>query len=569
MITSRKELSALPGVHRLHLDVMTETEALQLLGEVVGHELVAEQPQAAVEVVRRCGLLPLAIRIAGGQHGRLQHRDGAGGLEGLAARLADDTDRLDTLTTLDAGVRRSIMLSVDALAAGDPARDVPAAKAFGCLALFDGDRFPLRAAAKVLELPIDAAENLLEHLVDVHLLETPTLHQYRIHDLVRDVGREIATTELDESARADVRRREFDCYLAMLWRYDDLTPPGDASRPLDGRVWSADAEDVVDRSLVIEWLEAELPNLVRLVRRSAASSAEDQVAAVRMALGMWRLALALLRFGEAREALILVVGLPIEKDTRLEWTLLYRTGALCDGLALYEEGLYWRRLALPVARELADPTSLAATLIDVGYGLGRLGRPAEGLAFVEEALEVTERFEVHVYEVGGLVAVGALAGWLGDLARQRSAFDRAISLMPVRSQPVPATVHRNLIGRSLQESGQYEAALAVLTEALAQARAHQAEVIESDSLLELGSTWLAMGEHAQAREVFAAGLEIAVRYPADHREGGLRHQLGLALTGLGLMDEARQEWQQAIALYKRMADPRAKEVSELLDGTAR
>jgi tetratricopeptide (TPR) repeat protein len=261
-----------------------------------------------------------------------------------------------------------------------------------------------------------------------------------------------------------------------------------------------------------------------------------------------------------------VVGLPIEKDTRLEWTLVYRTGALCDGLGLYEEGLYWRRLALPVARELADPTSLVATLIDVGYGLGRVGRAAEGLVFAEEALAVIERFEVHIFEVGGLVAVGALAGWLGDLARQRSAFDRAISLMPVRSKPVSAVVHRNLIGRSLQESGQYEAALAVLTEALTQARAHQAEVIESDSLLELGCTRLATGEHAQAREMLTAGLEIAVRYPADHREAALRHQLGLALTALGLVDGARQEWQQANMLYQRMADPRAKEVRELLDG---
>ncbi|TDO54507.1 NB-ARC domain-containing protein [Kribbella sp. VKM Ac-2527] len=577
VITSRQELSALPGVHHLHLDVMTEAEALKLFGEVVGHDLVAEQPEASVQVVHRCGLLPLAIRIAGGQLSRLQHEYGAGGLEELAARLADDADRLDMLTTPDVGVRRSIMLSVAALASGDPARDVPvttyagarrtAAEAFGCLALFDGDRFPLRAAAKVLELPMEAAENLLEHLVDVHLLENPALHQYRMHDLVRDVGRELATTELDESARADVRRREFDCYLAMLWRYDDLTPPGDAWRPPDGRGWSADAEDVVERSQVIEWLEAELPNVVRLVRGLAAGSAEDQVAAVRMALGMWRVAITLVRFGEAREALTLVVGLPIDKDTKLEWTLVYRTGALCDGLGLYEEGLYWRRLALPVARELADPTSLAATLIDVGYGLGRVGRAAEGLAFAEEALAVIERFEVHIFEVGGLVAVGALAGWLGDLARQRSAFDRAISLMSARSKPVSAVVHRNLIGRSLQESGQYEAALSVLTEALTQARALQAEVIESDSLLELGCTWLALGEQAQAREVLTAGLEIAVRYPADHREGALRHQLGLALTALGLLDEARQEWEQANMLYQRMADPRAKEVRELLDET--
>jgi len=58
VITSRQQLSALPGVHHLQLDVMTEAEALKLFGEVVGHDLVAEQPEAAAQVVRRCGLLP-------------------------------------------------------------------------------------------------------------------------------------------------------------------------------------------------------------------------------------------------------------------------------------------------------------------------------------------------------------------------------------------------------------------------------------------------------------------------------------------------------------------------------
>lgn len=216
LITSRRRLSGLPGVRRIDLDVLAEREAVQLLAEIVGLDVITQNPEDALHVVRRCGLLPLAIRIAGGQSGK-----SAQGLEELAAQLADDAGRLNALTGPGRLVNNSIALSLAALSRGHRV-DVAAAEAFPLLALFDGDWFPLRAAAKVLGRPMQDTEDLLERLVDLHLLETPALHRYRLHDLVREIGRDLARTTLSEAELTEVFHRELTCYLAVLWRYAEL-----------------------------------------------------------------------------------------------------------------------------------------------------------------------------------------------------------------------------------------------------------------------------------------------------------------------------------------------------------
>jgi tetratricopeptide (TPR) repeat protein len=281
---------------------------------------------------------------------------------------------------------------------------------------------------------------------------------------------------------------------------------------------------------------------------------------------MPRLAVVLSQYGEAHAALVAVARTPVELDPRLEIGRLYYMGFMDACLGLYEASIPWNREAVELARELTDPNQLIAGLIDLGYSLGRAGRAAEGLPHAEEALAVIERQQVERFEVGANVAVGALAGWLGDLERQRAAFDRAIFLMPSRSPLGPSAVHRSLIGRSLQEAGQYEASLQVLNGALADAREANLEITESDLLSELGRTYLELGDWTKAHDALTTGLEIALRFPADHLEPAARHYLGQALAGLGRPAEARHHWELALTKYQQAADPRAGQVVELLEG---
>ncbi|WP_328330665.1 NB-ARC domain-containing protein [Kribbella sp. NBC_00382] len=564
VITSRQRLSELPGAQTIDLGVLDQRDAVQLLGEVVGPSVVSEDPESALRVVQRCGLLPLAVRIAGGQASR-----SAQALRELASRLADDPGRLDALTGPDGVVNSTIGLSVAALSAGNEL-DVAAAEAFPLVALFDGDWFPLRAAAKVLARSLDDTEELLERLVDLHLVDTPALHRYRLHDLVRDVGRESARRTRADGDLTDAFQRELECYRAMVWRYVELAQ-GDNLVDLygawTGPSWSADADDLSDRQRILEWLEVELPNLVRLVRAASDGDAGDRLTAVQVALGMPHLGRGLMRFAEVHEATSIVVGLQVELDPRLEHGRMAQMAFTCGWLGQHVEAQRWCDIELPLARAIAEPTQLSSSLITRASNLLSLNRPAEGLPDAEEALRIILESGARTYESAANVAIGTLAGQLGDLARQRQTFDRALQVLP-NPRPTTAALARTLIGGSLRSSGQCEAALAVLERALEQSRESKAEALEALVLTELGTTWLAMGDHVRACEALTDGLTIAVRYPREHREAELRHQLGHALTGLGMAAEARAEWEEAIVLHDRMADPRADEVRALLAGLA-
>jgi transcriptional regulator with XRE-family HTH domain len=113
LVTSRDRLSGLvatEGARLVSLDVLAPGEAVELLAGVVGHDRVAAEPEAAAEVARLCGYLPLAVRIAAA---RLAARPAMGVAE-LAERLAGQ-HLLAELTAGDRAVRASFALSYEGL----------------------------------------------------------------------------------------------------------------------------------------------------------------------------------------------------------------------------------------------------------------------------------------------------------------------------------------------------------------------------------------------------------------------------------------------------------------------
>jgi DNA-binding SARP family transcriptional activator len=65
LVTSRAGLASLPGAQAVHLDVLSQAEAVRLLGHIIGLERVDREPETADRIVAGCGGLPLAIRMAG------------------------------------------------------------------------------------------------------------------------------------------------------------------------------------------------------------------------------------------------------------------------------------------------------------------------------------------------------------------------------------------------------------------------------------------------------------------------------------------------------------------------
>ena len=155
---SRRRLTGLDMRGLIDLDVLTGTEALALLTDLAPR--VSDEHEAAREIVRLCGGLPLALRIVGTKLRSRPHQTVAD----LADRLADERNRLDELVDGDREIRASFLLSYDSL-------DEPEQRAFRLLALMPDTGFPAWAAAAVFDVDARTAERLLESLVDVNLLE--------------------------------------------------------------------------------------------------------------------------------------------------------------------------------------------------------------------------------------------------------------------------------------------------------------------------------------------------------------------------------------------------------------
>jgi DNA-binding SARP family transcriptional activator len=184
LVTSRVRLAALDGAEGVTLGMLSAREALRLLGAAAGSPRVDREQAAAAEVVRQCGQLPAAIRIAAAW---LRRRP-AWTVALLAEWLAEEPGRLTALRAEDR--------SLESMFAGSCDRLPPAARRlFRLLGLAGGRDVDVAAAAALAGTDLAAAEPVLEHLLDQHLLDQQAAGTYALHPLLAAYGCQLALAE--------------------------------------------------------------------------------------------------------------------------------------------------------------------------------------------------------------------------------------------------------------------------------------------------------------------------------------------------------------------------------------
>jgi hypothetical protein len=265
LVTSRAHLSGLEAAHLLTLDVLDADEAVALLAKLAGPARVDAEPEAARSIVRLCGWLPLAVRIAGARlRARPQWR-----LALLAERLADEHRRLDELTAGDLGVRASVALSYRG-------RSQEEQRLFRLLGLLVAPSFPAWVAAALLDVELAEAEDLLERLVDAQLVDAAGEDQagqlrYRLHDLLRVFARERLHDEERAPARRTSLERVLQVYLTLAGRADSLLVPSGLGRhggDAAGRQHADHPAAATAERDPLGWLEAERASLVAAVKQA-------------------------------------------------------------------------------------------------------------------------------------------------------------------------------------------------------------------------------------------------------------------------------------------------------------
>ncbi|MEV8325699.1 BTAD domain-containing putative transcriptional regulator [Kitasatospora sp. NPDC056731] len=164
LVTSRSQLAGLASVHRVTVPPFAPAEALDLLGRIVGTGRTGTDRAAAARIVEACGLLPLAVRVAGTRLAVLRHLP----LAEYAARLADPAGALDELVAGDVTVRARLDSGWRDLS--DQGRLALGRLAALPLSLL----FTLPEAATALGRPERLALRTLEALTDTGAVTSPT-----------------------------------------------------------------------------------------------------------------------------------------------------------------------------------------------------------------------------------------------------------------------------------------------------------------------------------------------------------------------------------------------------------
>lgn len=180
VVTSRDSLTGLvvtDAAHRLTLDLLDVPEALALVTGILGAHRAEAEPDAVGELIRLCGRLPLALRIAASRTAAHPHLSVAD----VVADLADDRTRLDVLSESGdehAAVRAVFDWSYQQL----PPEQALLLRRLG---LHPGPDLSLPAAAALVQQSPAETRPLLTGLSDAHLIEPVAGGRYRFHDLLR------------------------------------------------------------------------------------------------------------------------------------------------------------------------------------------------------------------------------------------------------------------------------------------------------------------------------------------------------------------------------------------------
>ena len=518
LATSRARLATLTGASLVELGVLPEGAAVALLGALAGPERVAADRQAAEEVARMCGGLPLAVRIAAA---RLRSRPGWT-VATLAEHLADRRRRLARLKVEGLEVRASFALSYDELPEA-------AARTFRLLGLLAGPETTVEVAAALTGDDPAGAKDAVEGLVDAQLLEVVEPGRYRLHGLLYLFAQELAAGEPAEEQRAALER-------ALGWLATRANEADDVLRgepPTTGQEGDADsaARAFPDRAAALAWLAAERPNLV-----AAVHLAFEQ----RLYPLAWQLAAGLDTFFAYRgfwpqwldSQTVAVQAARAAGNRRAEARTLYNLGYVCRELRRFDEALDSYQQALAIFREMGDHHGEGAALSSLGTVYAELRRFQQAIEHYQQALAISR-------EVGQRHSEGPTLNNLGNVYKELRRFDEALdhyqqALATSREagdRPAEGALSMDL-GEVYEAQGRLEKAMLSYEQALAIFE-------EQGDRLQQGVALAKMGDVARRQRQRGKAISFHTRSLAIFQQLGDRHRQDWAL--MTLADLAREQ----------------------------
>ncbi|GAA3677268.1 tetratricopeptide repeat protein [Nonomuraea antimicrobica] len=417
VVTSHRQLGELlvAGARPVRLAPLEAEQGVSLLARMLGDDRVAAEPQWAGELVRLCGGLPIALRVAGA---RLAQRP-AWTIARLVGELTDAEQRLDRLTSEG---RARVEAVFQSAYEGLPETAARLYRLLGAIPVAD---FGLGTVRAVLA---HQPEEALDLLLDANLVEEAEEGRYRFHDLVRLHAARCGQRQEPAREREAALRRVAEWYVGQVAAADAAM--GRRLRLADhGARLSAVGQPFGTRGEAVEWLEAERTNVLAVVRAAAAREWDDLVWQVAEALwplhhdrGHYADWLEVNRLGV--EAALRLGALAVEARMRNQLARAHVE------LGAYEQADEELRRAWQAALDSGERRMEAVVLESFGRAALAQGEPGRAVERFAAALAIHQ-------EAGNQRGVGLQSYHIG-LANNRegrygealAAFERAQSLLP-------------------------------------------------------------------------------------------------------------------------------------------
>jgi tetratricopeptide (TPR) repeat protein len=512
LITTRGALTGLivrEGARPMPLDVLPPDQAVKLLGDLVGDDRLADEPEATATLARYCGCLPLALRIVAMRLTSSYHLTAAD----LVEELAETRERLDVLATDDeyANVRAVFSWSYRALAHA-------AARLFRLLGLPTGMDIDVAALAALADLSAAEVKKLVGVLVGAHLLEESGPRRYRMHDLLRVYAAECATAEESpESANAAIVRL-LNWYLYAV--VAAVTVFGPHFQRLELRTVDPDRAPptFADDRRALQWCDRERDNLMAAVTL-AADTGECELG--------WQIPRALF-------------GYFIVRKCYPEWTSATGIGVACAQRVGDRAAEAWLRTSLLLSQRSSKPEVVVAQYDDV----------------IAVWREVGDRWG----EAWALRDVGVTYNLLGRFQEAAETLERALAIQTeLGDEAAESTTLRDLAG-PYRALGRLVDAQRSLERALTIRRALGNQRLTGQILDELSQLYGDQGRLAEAIDVGDQAIAIFAEIGHRHEEAAAHEHLAETLTGADRVDDADPHLLAALAVYESARDPRAERI---------
>ncbi|NBE92327.1 tetratricopeptide repeat protein [Nonomuraea sp. K271] len=549
VITSRRALS-LDAVHHLALGLLTPDEARALL--IAGIGCTGTDPEAAKDIVRLCGYLPLAISIAAA---RLNSRK-TWNLAKLADRLMVEERRLSELEQGDRAVRACLEVSYSHL-------DYPHARAFRLCALPGGPDLESDAAAALLDLAEPDAEDLLDDLIDVGLLEGLAPGRYRYHDLIRLYAHEQAAYH-DPPAEQDEALHRLLAWYTATARMARQSAERNQVLPSSFLPLRSSGRTFTDPRAAQEWLQHHSPHLVDSVEEAIRRPESLALAADQLYALEWLKYYGLDWAGLDHIVRDIAHAAVHHGDQRSEAIARYHLGTLYYTLSRPSEATTELRRAAELARAGDDRYLLAEIRhIEAVLNLAQ-GRLFDAISTGQEAADLYRACGNLKDEAFARSNLARCYQEAGRPDQARDTLDRAADAARQADNPIALAAVQYARGINQRDTGQCDMAITALTEALGLLRQAGNRAAEGNALYHLAETHRRAGQHRQAINFAAQCLELARDISDNYNTGRALTVLGRSHTAQSEHGQGRAHFEEAHRVFVRLDAPEADDVHRLL-----